>query len=150
MKKVGDGYEEVRELRADMTKFRTLRSLFYKELRKVAWRSTTGWVLMQYVRKPDLDALNGIVEKLNELAGFEKGEERVVEFIQVFLPRHYVINQLKKYIAEKKASFEEFKRKAEEVKEKRAQYKRLVVAMEEVKQIIKDLEAELKYLKEED
>ena len=149
VKKVGDGYEEVRELRADMTKFRTLRSLFYKELRKVAWRSTTGWVMMQYVRKPDLDALNGIVEKLNELAGFEKGEERVVEFIQVFLPRHYVINQLKKYIAEKKASFEEFKRKAEEVKEKRTQYKRLVAAMEEVKEIIKDLEAELKYLKEE-
>lgn len=144
LKKVEGGFEEVRVLSWKMGKFRTLRSQFYKELRKVAWRSTAGWVL-RTASKPDLGTLNSIIARLNKLAELGE-EERIVEFIEVFMPRYYVVKQLQKYIAEKRASFEEFKRKAEEVKERREQYKRLMASVKELEELLKDLEEELRHI----
>ncbi len=146
IRKVGDGFEEVRVLSQDFVKFRTLRSKFYTLLRKVAWRSRMGWVLFK-ASKPDLREMNKVVEELNKLARLSGVDERVVEFIDVYMPRDYLVRELGRYIVEKRASFEVFKRKAIEAKERRREYRRLVKVVAEVEELLGKLEEEMRYLK---
>ncbi len=148
IRKVGDGFEEVRVLSQDFVKFRTLRSKFYTLLRRVAWRSRMGWVLFK-ASEPDLREMNKVVEELNKLARLSGVDERVVEFIDVYMPRDYLVRELGRYIVEKRASFEVFKRKAIEAKERRREYRRLVKVVAEVEELLGKLEEEMRYLKVE-
>ncbi len=148
IRKVDDGFEEVRVLSQDFVKFRTLRSKFYTLLRRVAWRSRMGWVLFK-ASEPDLREMNKVVEELNKLARLSGVDERVVEFVDVYMPRDYLVRELGRYIVEKRASFEVFKRKAIEAKERRREYRRLVKVVAEVEELLEKLEGEMRYLKVE-
>ena len=78
-RKNGEGWEEIKILKIDPAKFRTLRKRFYDVLHKVAFKTLSGWVLRDGA---NLDDLNEVIKELNELADVS----RRIYIIETYMP----------------------------------------------------------------
>jgi len=131
-------------------KLQSLRSSFYNILRKFAFNSLTGWLVPSSI--PDnefkfyIDGLNNVMNSINQLLKQINYPERKVYVLEVYLPRNYIIDQLKKYIEELKMDVNEMKKKIQEQKVAKSTIKKYMSEINELEQIISKLENELRRL----
>ncbi|RLC33674.1 hypothetical protein DRH14_04470 [Candidatus Shapirobacteria bacterium] len=136
-----DGVEKI-ELKHDPNTFRTLRSMFYAILKKIAWNSRLGWILVSNPSDKHISGFNAIVKRLNEMTK----RNRIVEFVEIQIPRHTLRTWLAEYITELKESKELLEQKIAEEIEEAEKLKRAERRLAELEKRIKDLEKELKEL----
>jgi len=125
--------QEIKTFANDPTKFRSLRRKFYMILEKSAIRTTMGWILYNTSK---LGELNKIIDELNKLSG----TSRNIWIIEVYVPKHYVIEQIDRYIYQKKMNIEELKKKLQLQTLKKAEIKRIKKEIEQMEEIIKEVE----------
>ncbi len=131
--------QEIREFTKDPKIYRSLRAKFYRLLHTCAFNTTMGWVLYKDPPKE----LEEVLEQYRKL------ENRPVPIyiIDVWVPKHYVIQELNRYIAERKASYERVIEKLQEAINKRAK-KRISSLRSEAKKIMREIEELEKVLRE--
>ena len=131
----GEGFLEVRRLRGDPKEFRRVRVKFYDRLRKIAWRSDIGWVLKSTA---DVSVLDDVVEEVRKLLKKYGMIDYVepIRLVEVLLPRHFVIKELRRYIIEKKNDLERLK----ELYEDRVRAGKSVIKLTySIKQLVKEV-----------
>ena len=79
-------------LNSDPREFRNLRKKFYRRLHKIAWESKIGWICRS---DADINILSDVMEEFEKLTG----NKRVIEIIDVYLPRETVQVWLNDYIS---------------------------------------------------
>ena len=133
----GDKVQQVTVLKHDPAKFRTLRKQFYNKLHEVAWNSKIGWVLLSDC---DPSIFSDIMKEFEKISG----EKRIIEIIDVFLPRETVQVWLCDYISHVQQKVDLAKMKLENATEKEA--KRYERELAKLTELLSKLERELKNL----
>ena len=138
-------WREIKILRYDPARFRSLRRKFYAILEKIAYKTSAGWALLPEIKDdhPMIKEMNKTIEELERISGVP----RIVEIIETWMPKDYVIRQLEKYINAREFSLKDVEEKLKLEKLKSSEKKRLQRRLEELSEIVKKLKQELARLK---
>ena len=143
--KTEDGrISETKILTIDPARMRTLRKKFYNALHKVAFKTLMGWILLQ---DADLTPLNNVMKEIHEeLKRYGIEDYRKIYILDTYIPRNYIIQQLKEYIEERRSTYQDLVAKMNDPMITGYKLKRLEKQAEQLLIEIKRLEKELKNL----
>jgi len=120
---------------------RNLRANFYNFLHRNCFKAPLGWITLKDV---DYTTLHDYMKQFNSILKPFLEKERIIELVDIYLPKHQTVVWLKQYIKHVKADIEKLNEKLQENQEKVKVAQQIKWKINRQIKILKKLEAELR------